>query len=101
MRRALSEYVVCGIRTNIPFHIALLHDEAFVAGTYDTGFIGRNEAALLTSGSPGDAREAMVLGAAIARAFRDDDDARRGATTPAPNGGARMSPWRLAAFAKM
>src|SRR5690606_3882539 len=43
MRRALSEYVVTGIRTNIPFHLALMSQPDFIAGNYDTGFIGRHE----------------------------------------------------------
>ena len=100
MRRALSEYVVTGIRTNIPFHLALVQNPSFVEGTYDTGFIERHRETLLTSGSPGDARDAMVLGAAIAMAFDDDDEAKRGATTTTPNGGT-ISPWRLAAPAKL
>jgi acetyl-CoA carboxylase, biotin carboxylase subunit len=41
MQRALGEYVVEGIRTNIPFHRAALADEAFVEGSYDTRFVER------------------------------------------------------------
>jgi acetyl-CoA carboxylase biotin carboxylase subunit len=41
MQRALGEYVVQGIRTNIPFHRAALSDEAFISGTYDTRFVER------------------------------------------------------------
>ncbi|MBI3180850.1 MAG: acetyl-CoA carboxylase biotin carboxylase subunit [Myxococcales bacterium] len=41
MQRALGEYVVQGIRTNIPFHRAALSDEAFCAGRYDTRFVER------------------------------------------------------------
>jgi len=41
MRRALSEYVVQGIRTNIPFHRAALDEDAFVRGEYDTRFVER------------------------------------------------------------
>ncbi len=44
MRRALSEYVVRGIRTNIPFHIAALEAEDFVKGEYDTRFVERLQA---------------------------------------------------------
>src|SRR5579884_3524183 len=39
MQRALFEYIVTGIRTNIAYHLALLSDEAFRAGTYTTHFI--------------------------------------------------------------
>ena len=41
MRRALAEYVVQGIRTNIPFHRAALMEDAFVRGEYDTRFVER------------------------------------------------------------
>ena len=41
MRRALGEYVVQGIRTNIPFHRAALEEEAFIRGEYDTRFVER------------------------------------------------------------
>jgi pyruvate carboxylase subunit A len=39
MRRALLEYVVTGIRTNIPYHLAVLSHDAFRAGEYTTHFI--------------------------------------------------------------
>jgi acetyl-CoA carboxylase biotin carboxylase subunit len=41
MRRALAEFVIQGIRTNVPFHRAALADEAFVSGNYDTRFVER------------------------------------------------------------
>jgi acetyl-CoA carboxylase biotin carboxylase subunit len=39
MRRALLEYIIIGIRTNIPYHLAVLSDEEFRAGRYTTRFI--------------------------------------------------------------
>jgi len=41
MQRALAEYVIQGIRTNVPFHRAALSDEGFLSGTYDTRFVER------------------------------------------------------------
>ncbi len=38
-KRALSEYVVRGIETNIPLHRALLEDEGFSSGEYDTHYL--------------------------------------------------------------
>ena len=35
----LLEYIVTGIRTNIPYHLAALSDPDFIAGTYTTHFI--------------------------------------------------------------
>jgi acetyl-CoA carboxylase biotin carboxylase subunit len=39
MRRALSEYVIEGIKTTIPFHIKRLNHEDFIAGNYTTKFM--------------------------------------------------------------
>ena len=47
MRRALSEYVVTGIRTNLGFHERLLQSPNFVAGDYHTGYIDEHRDVLL------------------------------------------------------
>jgi acetyl-CoA carboxylase biotin carboxylase subunit len=39
MRRALDEYVVEGIKTNIPFHKRVLASESFRSGKYDTRIV--------------------------------------------------------------
>jgi len=39
MRRALLEYAITGISTNIAYHLAILDDPEFVAGNYTTHFI--------------------------------------------------------------
>src|SRR6202011_4852529 len=39
MRRALLEFIITGIRTNIPYHLAVLSDADFRAGDYTTHFI--------------------------------------------------------------
>jgi acetyl-CoA carboxylase biotin carboxylase subunit len=41
MKRALSEYVITGVTTNIPFHLQLLDDPRFLNGEVDTGFLDR------------------------------------------------------------
>jgi acetyl-CoA carboxylase biotin carboxylase subunit len=41
MQRALSEYVIEGIRTNIAFHRAALAEDSFIEGRYDTRFVER------------------------------------------------------------
>jgi pyruvate carboxylase subunit A len=38
-RRALREYVVGGVKTNIPLHLALTEDADFIAGSLSTHFI--------------------------------------------------------------
>ncbi|HEX2621116.1 MAG TPA: hypothetical protein VHL11_13235, partial [Phototrophicaceae bacterium] len=39
MRRALSEYVIMGVKHNIPFHLNLLNSFSFMAGQFDTKFV--------------------------------------------------------------
>ena len=39
MRRALYEYVITGIKSNIPFHQAVMENERFVKGDLGTDFI--------------------------------------------------------------
>ena len=41
MKRALSEYVVTGVKTTIPFHIRVMNNRHFLAGEFDTNFIDR------------------------------------------------------------
>jgi acetyl-CoA carboxylase biotin carboxylase subunit len=102
MKRALEEYVVGGIRTNLPFHLALLEHPDFVAGRYDTGFISRNEGTLLTAGSARDCADAFAIAAAVHRALADDRAARQSsvAATQGNAGAPAMSAWRLGAIAR-
>ncbi len=39
MNRALTEYIITGVTTNIPFHKAVMNDEAFQRGEFSTNFI--------------------------------------------------------------
>ncbi len=39
MRRALNECIITGIETTIPFHLAVLDDPSFRAGTISTGYV--------------------------------------------------------------
>ncbi|MBN1680316.1 MAG: acetyl-CoA carboxylase biotin carboxylase subunit [Anaerolineae bacterium] len=39
MRRALSEYQIMGLKTNLPFHQKLIDSTRFLAGRYDTHFV--------------------------------------------------------------
>ncbi|MGZ6164141.1 MAG: hypothetical protein ACXWLS_12470 [Myxococcaceae bacterium] len=41
LQRALGEYVIEGIRTNIPFHRTALADDSFTSGQYDTRLVER------------------------------------------------------------
>jgi acetyl-CoA carboxylase biotin carboxylase subunit len=39
MYRALSEFVIEGVKTTIPFHLKLMQNEDFKAGNYTTKFL--------------------------------------------------------------
>src|SRR6187551_1225056 len=64
MRRALGEYHVGGIKTNLPFHRQVMRHPAFIAGEYDTGFIERHKAEL----APAAADDETAMLAAVAAA---------------------------------
>jgi acetyl-CoA carboxylase biotin carboxylase subunit len=92
MRRALGEYVVTGIRTNLAFHDQLFAHPEFAAGRYDTGFIERYRDQLLGYPPVTDGRrDAMAVAVAVAAAgmerARGDVQAQLG------EGGSRLSPW--------
>ncbi len=42
MRRALSEYRILGIKTNIPFHQHVLRDPLFIDGNFNTGYVSEH-----------------------------------------------------------
>ena len=43
MHRALSEYVIEGVKTTIPFHLQLMKDERFLSGDFNTKFLDNFE----------------------------------------------------------
>ena len=63
---ALRDYAILGIRTNIPFLLAILEHPSFVDATIDTGFLDRESAALAAK-IPTELPAAI---AAFARAFK-------------------------------
>ena len=94
MRRAVSEYTVLGIRTTLPFFARLLRHPAFVAGDFDTSFVGR----LLDEPAAADERPRELAAAAAAiAAFRERRAARaRPSGGPAPEGA-----WRRAGLREL
>jgi acetyl-CoA carboxylase biotin carboxylase subunit len=92
MRRALSEYVVTGIRTNLAFHEKLFAHPEFASGRYDTGFIDRYKDELLGYPLvPESRRDAVAAAVAVAAARME----RATGATQASLGqsGSRLSPW--------
>jgi propionyl-CoA carboxylase alpha chain len=76
-RRALQDYRVVGIPTSIPFFLRLLEDPEFLAGRYDTGFLGGDWLArhMVEPEPPSDA---AFIAAAIARFEADRAPATAG-----------------------
>ena len=89
MRRALDEYQVRGIETNLAFHRRCVRHAAFVAGDYDTGFIARNAAELAPRADAAEL-DAAILAAAIAAAT----ESPAAVVHAAANGTAEISGWR-------
>ncbi len=71
LRRALSEYVVRGITTNVRWLRRVLDHRVFRSGRYDTSFLSVHAADLVTPPDP--ALEETALLAAAARAFTRDE----------------------------
>jgi acetyl-CoA carboxylase biotin carboxylase subunit len=87
LQRALSEYFVGGIRTNLSLFRRILRDPDFIAAKLDTGFLERmlkrQEASPATLTEPG-VTEAAVIGAGLFAAL--GSVAREGSERPVANG---------------
>jgi len=92
--RALGEYVIQGITTNIPFLRAILAHPRFLNGNYDTGFLP-SEHQVLTASADQKLEQVALIAAAV---FSQDKALKR--AVPTAGGLQRgLSPWRLGARA--
>jgi acetyl-CoA carboxylase biotin carboxylase subunit len=92
MRRALSEYVVTGIRTNLAFHERLFQHAGFVAGNYDTGYLERHHDELVGYPDvPADKADALAVALAIAAARTER--AAGNASKAEGEAGSALAPW--------
>jgi acetyl-CoA carboxylase biotin carboxylase subunit len=92
MRRALSEYVITGITTNLAFHERLLSHPVFAAGQYDTGFIERYSDTLLEPPFLKPERR-DALAAAVAVAAANMERAAMQNRLHEARGRSTLSPW--------
>jgi acetyl-CoA carboxylase, biotin carboxylase subunit len=85
MRRALEEYEITGIKTNLPFFRRVLAHREFIEGNFDTGFIDRllTEGFTGTNGGAPDDYEAAVIAAFLEAA---KGSARRSSAPRVPGG---------------
>ncbi|MDP9036050.1 MAG: acetyl-CoA carboxylase biotin carboxylase subunit [Myxococcota bacterium] len=95
MRRALSEYVVTGVRTNLGFHEQLFAHPEFAAGRYDTGFIERHRDWLVAPPrAQGASRRAALAVALAITASRIERTAQSVPPHSATDSGrTALSPW--------
>jgi acetyl-CoA carboxylase biotin carboxylase subunit len=96
MKRALSEYVVKGITTNLRYLMAICSHPDFVKGDYDTGFLPRAHQQLLGVENP-QLTETALMAAAVYAHQRQEKQSHSLSTTA---GSASASGWRQAARPK-
>jgi acetyl-CoA carboxylase biotin carboxylase subunit len=87
--RALDEYVVTGITTNVAYLRSVLRHPEFAGGNYDTGLLDREHAALLSA--DGSAPLPAVIAALVVAHERDR---KRVASSQRADGSGLPSPWR-------
>jgi acetyl-CoA carboxylase biotin carboxylase subunit len=96
LRRALSEFVVKGIKTSISFHQKVVNHPVFLAGHYDTGFIDQHMAGgkggvAASDEDAAEARRVAFMMAAIVAFRRDKHRASEVSTAVGTGGG---DPWK-------
>ena len=83
MRRALSEYVVKGITTNLRYLRGIMDAPEFIAGDYDTSFLPRAHERLLGSQTPHLTEISMVAAALYAHQRAEKQSHSLAASKPA------------------
>ena len=74
MKRALREYEIVGVETNLPLNLFVMEHPKFVSGEFDTHFIQQNWDSTLREGLD----ESETLAAAAVAAFLAAKDSMRG-----------------------
>ncbi|MFO0592979.1 MAG: acetyl-CoA carboxylase biotin carboxylase subunit [Polyangiaceae bacterium] len=92
MKRALSEYVITGIKSNLSFHEKLIAHPEFAAGHYHTGFIQEHSAALLGYHDVPRDQQAVAAAAIAIAAARMEQRAAQAAGSQS-EAAAGLSPW--------
>jgi acetyl-CoA carboxylase biotin carboxylase subunit len=97
MRRALDEYFVGGIKTNLPLFRRILEHPDFVHARIDTGFLDR---LLATAASPRDKNglaEIAAVSAALFAATSQLKNGQNGASKPGSEKQSHASMWKRTA----
>ncbi len=91
MTRALSEYQIGGIKTNLAFHRRVMKEPDFRAGRYNTAYIEAHKQTLLSSATLDDD---TVRTAALAAVIHAAQSSSATAASTAGGGGNELSAWR-------
>ncbi len=70
LRRALEDFRIVGVQTNLPLHLHILNDPEFAAGKYNTGFLWRHNMGASTADEG--MRRDLAVAAAVAFALRNE-----------------------------
>jgi len=90
MRRALEEYRIVGVKTNIPFHQQMMNHTEFIYGQFDTTFVENRFAMQQTD------RSELLKAAAIAATLVAHQQRQNTLTTKARHEGRPLSSWKVA-----
>lgn len=90
MRRALDEYRIMGIKTNIPFHQQMMETLPFIGGQFDTTFL-ENRFTMTEKERAGWAEAAAIVAALLAERTRPQ---RIAVTRRARESGWKRASWR-------
>ncbi|MCO6450382.1 MAG: acetyl-CoA carboxylase biotin carboxylase subunit [Caldilineales bacterium] len=93
MRRALSEYRIAGVKTSIPFHLALMDSPRFQWGQFDTKFLETH-----TPITPGDLEQQQRLAAIVGAMLHHEGGLRALAISHGDQGEHGQSSWRRSAL---
>jgi acetyl-CoA carboxylase biotin carboxylase subunit len=90
MRRALGEYMLKGITTNLRYLRHIMEAPEFVNGNYDTGFLGREHKKLLGEPDLELSRASLIAAAVYAHQRKE----KQAATVQTARSGGGTSSWR-------
>ncbi len=91
LRRALEDFKIVGVLTNLPMHLRILNDQVFVTGAYDTNYMRRAKFDVVTAGE--EMQRHLAAAAAVAFVLRNQSQK---STTPSRlQGGWHRSSRRL------
>jgi acetyl-CoA carboxylase, biotin carboxylase subunit len=94
LRRALREYFIGGVKTNLSLFRRILSDPEFVAGSTDTGYLTRSPK-VLSQPQAGNNPELAAIATAIFYALHSEESSNDGSSVPATH-----SNWKQTALAE-